>query len=474
MRTLLDRVYPYVPVPLQNAGISAFGYVYRRERFGPAFLPALEGFEARDRWDPDRMEEYTTAALRQVLRRAFDVPFYREEWSRAGVKPEHIDDISARSLDRLPLLRKESLRKSPMAFVPDQGARVKGILTYLSSGSTGTPIRALCTRVGQQRFAAAREARSYRWAGTSILRPRAMIGGRPIVPTASARPPYYRYNLAEKQVYFSAYHISPETIEDYVQGFERHRPESVTGYAFSQFLVARLMLERGLRFTFAPKAAITSSEKLTARMRQVIQKAWGCRAYEEYGSVENAGLVTECEAGSLHVSPDFGIIEILDHDDHPVRPGVEGRVVCTGLLNDAQFLIRYEIGDTAIWSEQPCACGRRHLPVLKEVTGRVEDVVVGPDGRELVRFHGIFIDLPHVLEGQVVQEALDEFVVRIITEKGFDESEERTIKKRFEARLGPVKVSVERVAELERSARGKIRAVISHLPAADSRKSGER
>jgi phenylacetate-CoA ligase len=471
MRALLDRVYPYFPVPLQNAGISAFGYVYRRERFGAEFLPTLSGFEARDRWDPDRMRQYTNAALRQVLRRAFDVPFYREEWSRAGVKEHQIDEISVDSLGRLPILRKESLRRSPMAFVPDRGTRVKGLLTYLSSGSTGTPIRALCTRTGQQRFAAAREARSYRWAGTSILRPRAMIGGRPIVPTASARPPYYRYNLAERQVYFSAYHISPETIGDYVDGFERHRPESVTGYAFSQFLVARLMLDRGLRLTFTPKAAITSSEKLTKRMREVIQSAWGCRAYEEYGSVENCGLATECEAGSLHVSPDFGIIEILDDDGNAVAPGVEGRVVCTGLLNDAQFLVRYEIGDTAIWSDEPCACGRHHLPILKEVTGRVEDVVVSADGRELVRFHGIFIDLPHVLEGQVVQEALDQFVVRIITEDGFDESEERTIRKRFAARLGPVKVSVERVSQLERSPRGKIRAVISHVAGVDTRKS---
>ncbi len=469
MRALLDRVYPYVPVPLQNVGISAFGYMYRRERFGAEFLPTLKAFEARDRWDPDRMQEYTNAALRQMLRRALDVPFYREEWARAGVKAQHIDDITADSLERLPLVRKASLRRDPMAFVPDRGKPIKGLLTYMSSGSTGTPIRALCTAAGQQRFAAAREARSYRWAGTSILRPRAMIGGRPIVPTASARPPYYRYNLAERQVYFSAYHIAPDTIADYVHGFERHRPESVTGYAFSQFLVARLMLEQNLRFSFAPKAAITSSEKLTRRMRDVIQKAWGCRAFEEYGSVENCGLATECEAGSLHVSPDFGIIEILDADGHPVAPGIEGRVVCTGLLNDAQFLVRYEIGDTATWSDQPCSCGRRHLPVLKEVTGRIEDVVIGADGRELVRFHGIFIDLPYVLEGQVVQEALDRFVVRIIAEDGFGEIEERMIKDRFAAKLGPVTIAVERVLELERNTRGKVRAVISHLGGIDSR-----
>ena len=463
MRALFKEIYPYFPVPVQNLGISAFGYFYKRERFGGEFQPALAGFLDRDRWPVDRMRTYVDGTLRDVLRRAQDAPYYREHWDKAGLRPTDLQHMTSDTLHRLPILKKQDLRRSPNAFVPDRGQPVRGLLSYFSSGSTGTPIQAICTRAGQQRFAAAREARSYRWAGTSIRRPRAMIGGQPVVATGHARPPFYRYNFAERQVYFSAYHISPATVPNYVQGLNRYRPESVTGYAFSQFVVARLMLEQGLRLDFAPRAAVTSSERLTERMRQTIRQAWGCRAYEEYGSVENCGLATECEAGSLHVSPDFGIVEIVDDHGNPVGPGVEGRVLCTGLLNDAQFLVRYEIGDTAMWNDRTCACGRNHLPVLTAVTGRVEDVVVGPDGRELVRFHGIFVGLPYVLEGQVIQEALDQFRVRVITDHGFGDGQVREIQKRFDDRLGPVQVTVEQVSELERTARGKVRAVISLL-----------
>jgi phenylacetate-CoA ligase len=461
MRTLFKRVYPYFPVPVQNLGISAFGYVYKRERFGRDFAPTLAGFIERDRWPVDRMRAFVDGQLREVLRRALDAPYYRDAW--AGFTEKDLGALSMDTLHRLPILKKESVRQNPMAFVPDRGAPVRGLISYYSSGSTGTPIRAICTRLGQQRFAAAREARSYRWAGTSILRPRAMIGGQPVVSTGDARPPYYRYNFAERQVYFSAYHISPQTIANYVVGFNKHRPESVTGYAYSQSLVARLMLEHGLRFEFTPTAAVTSSERLTDTMRTTIREAWGCRAYEEYGSVENCGLATECEAGSLHVSPDFGVVEILDDDGNPVGPGIEGRLVCTGLLNDAQFLMRYEVGDTARWSGRKCPCGREHLPVLEAVTGRLEDVIVGPDGRELVRFHFVFVDLAHVHAGQVVQEALDSFRVRVIADDAFGDEQVREIQQRFHNRLGPVRVTVERVAELERTARGKIRGVISHL-----------
>src|ERR1019366_5004964 len=75
-----------------------------------------------------------------------------------------------------------------------------------------------------QRFFAAREARSFGWAGTSIRSPRAMIGGRLVVPSADSAPPYYRYNWPERQVYFSAFHISPDRVLDYLEGFHRYRP----------------------------------------------------------------------------------------------------------------------------------------------------------------------------------------------------------------------------------------------------------
>ena len=46
--------------------------------------------------------------------------------------------------------------------------------------------------------------------------------------------------------------------------------------------------------------------------------------------------------------------------------------------------------------------------------GRLEDVVVGPDGREMVRFHWVFVDLPNVLEGQIVQETLERLTVKLV------------------------------------------------------------
>jgi phenylacetate-CoA ligase len=290
-----------------------------------------------------------------------------------------------------------------------------------------------------------------------------MLGGRMIVPRADLRPPFYRYNAAERQVYLSAYHIAPQSVTNYVEGFNRYRPRLLTGYANSYYLLARFMLEQGTSLSYEPDALVLSSEKVTGEMKKIIAQAFRARAYEEYSAVENCMLATECEYGSLHVSPDFGIIEIVDAAGVPVPPGVEGSILCTGLVNNTQLLIRYEVGDRGSWSENDCPCGREHLPVLHEIIGRLEDVVVGPDGRQLVRFHWVFIDLPHVIEGQVIQEKIDQMRVKVVGTSEFDEKDERVIRERFRQRLGRIQVLIETVPFLERTERGKIRSVISHI-----------
>ena len=89
---------------------------------------------------------------------------------------------------------------------------------------------------------------------------------------------------------------------------------------------------------------------------------------------------------------------------------------------------------------------------------------MGPDGREMVRFHALFLNLPSVVEAQVIQEELDLLRVRVVGTPDFGEAERRVIEKRVHDRLGAVRVSVETVEHIERTSRGKFRAVISHLP----------
>ena len=70
-----------------------------------------------------------------------------------------------------------------------------------------------------------------------------------------------------------------------------------------------------------------------------------------------------------------------------------------------------------------------------------------------------------MLEGQIIQESRDLIRVRVVASDGFGEQEESLIRERItKGRLGPVHIQIDRVEELERTDRGKVRAVISRIP----------
>jgi len=459
-------VYRHSPVWMQNLGITLYGVSYRRERLGGDFPRYVRGFQERETWPRERFDDYVLGSLRALLvRAATEVPYYRARWAEAGIDLARLSRLEFSDLASIPLTPKSDLRDNPESFLAASAGSPARLCHYYTSGSTGTPITVYCAPDDHRRFIAAREARSFAWAGASVRMPRSMIGGRMILPRQDAPPPYYRWNWAERQVYFSGYHISRASAANYVEGFNRYRPELLTGYANAHYQLARFMLADRLRLDYRPRALVLSSEKLTSEMKSTLYAAFGGRAWEEFGAVENCVLATECERGRLHVSPDFGVVEIVDDEGRPVPPGRSGKVVCTSLANLTQPLIRYDLGDIACWSSESCPCGRDSLPVLEQVVGRLEDVIVGKNGQVTVRFHGLFINLPNVVEGQVIQEDLDHIRIRVVTREGFNDDDVRAIRTRVaEERLGPVQVTVERVPYIERTERGKFRAVINRLP----------
>jgi phenylacetate-CoA ligase len=451
-----DELYARLPIWAQHTSVSAFGVYWHWLRFGPGYSQFVCDYLSREFFAPQDWKIWQTKRLREVLTGALSVPYYARTWTKSQKKAALSGQLS-----ELPLLEKEPLRAAPRDFVRAD-LHPSHPLTFYTSGSTGTPIASIWTISEYRDALALREARSARWAGVSFTQPRATFSGRMVVPDPNSKGPFHRFNIVEKQVYFSAFHLRPDTAYQYVEALHRHNTQWGTGYAVSFYLLARFMLENKIPSPNL-KAIVTTSEKLTPEMRVVIEQAYHCKVYEEYSTVENAIFASECDHGRLHISPDVAFVEILHPDGSSCEPDEAGEVVVTVLSRTYQPLIRFRLGDMAMWDAEPCPCGR-HMPVLKEVLGRTEDVVVGPDGRQMVRFHGVFANQPHVLEGQIIQETIDKIRVKIVPTEGFNQVDHDNIIIRIQQRLGDrVQVSVEPVANIPRTKAGKFQAVISLL-----------
>ena len=446
---------------MQHILVSAYGLQWKKRRFGGVFPQTYKAAKERENFTVLQWQEYQQQQLQQILWHAFaHVPFYKESFSAAGIDAAALKKITTADIDRLPVLSKELLRRYGTTTLLAANREKNGDF-FASSGSTGTPTQILFSHAMHQRWMAIFEARVRNWAGVTSFEPRGMIGGRRVLADAANKPPFYRYNFFEKQVYFSAYHISKENANNYLQGIRKYGVQYMTGYAMSNFFLARFFKELNIE---APqlKAVITSSEKLTPEMRQVFTDVYHCKTFDGWSGVEACGLITECEQGSLHISPDAGLLEVLDDRMQPVPAGIAGTVYCTGFLNYDQPLIRYNIGDKIILADKQCSCGR-HMPVVQEILGRVEDVIVGKDGRQMVRFHSVFNNLRNVKQAQVIQETTDTIHVKIVTEGKADTTEKEMIKQRIMSQLGDMTVTIEEVAAIPLTANGKFKAVVSKL-----------
>lgn len=319
------------------------------------------------------------------------------------------------------------------------------------------------SREFHQKWSAAFEVRIREWAGVDRYTPRGMIGGRKIVK--SNKPPYYRYNYFEKQTYFSAYHISQNNVQNYLKGIIKGKVEYMTGYAMSNYLLA-IEFEKAGIVPPKMKAVITSSEKLTNKMRRTLERVYGCKVFDSYSGVEACGLISESNNRKLLNSPDVGIIEVLDEKSNIIRKNEVGELISTGILNYDQPLIRYKIGDRISLGNVNEFNNHIQMPVIESIEGRIEDVVTGPNGNIMVRFHSVFIDIDGLIASQTIQQTISHIVLKLVVDDDYYNNikSEIIMTDRLKYQLGDsIKVSFEYISELPKTSSGKIKAVISKI-----------
>jgi phenylacetate-CoA ligase len=291
----------------------------------------------------------------------------------------------------------------------------------------------------------------------------AILGGQLVVPVHQKKPPYWVWNAGMRQLYMSSYHLSPDSISDYIEAIRKYRIVYLWGYTSSLYAIAQEMLRSGIR---PPKlkVVITNAEPIDAHQRSVIRQAFACPVCETYGMCEAVAAATECHAGRLHLWPSAGYVEIVNGNE-PVPEGTYGDLVCTGLINTDFILIRYRVGDRGALSRDKslCDCGR-NLPTLLGIEGRSDDVLYTSDGRKIGRLDPVFKSNLPVREVQIIQDSLDTIRVLYVPTEAFTKSDGQAIIRRLQDRMGPINVVLEAMETIPRSSNGKFRAVVCRLP----------
>jgi len=464
MNAWMKQVYDLMPPRVQNMLLSAFSSRLGAQRYGGRFIEFRDLLRESQWWDADRMGAWQDERLRHIVRHAYEnVPYYRELFDHHGIDPTRFR--GREDLARIPLLTRETIKQRTKDLMSTR-RRDLPLTEGHTSGTTGSPL-SVYYNADMITMNYAVMDRQYEWAGARLAKDgdrTAVVRGNVIVPLKQKRPPFWRFNKSLNQLLMSSFHLAPNNLPSYFEALREFRPQIIDGYPSSLYVLGKVLLNLGQRLPI--KAAITSSETLYDFQREVIEEAFQCRAFDYYAAAERVVFSVECDRHEgHHLCEEYGITEVLDSEDAPLEPGHEGMMVGTSLHNTGMPLIRYRTTDRTGIKTRACSCGRP-LPLMEDVTTKAEDLLRLKDGRLIppsVLTHP-FKPLDSITASQLVQTDYDRLIVRLVPGPDYSDKDARHLVRELKARLGDdMRIEIEQLSELERTARGKFKWVISNV-----------
>ena len=423
-------------------------------------VSVLRGMEQSQWLKPEQIRQLQLQNLRAFLGDVqVHVPYYRDLFTRLNFDVANIDSFA--QLANLPLLNKAEIRQHLAEMKADDAVR---LARFNTGGSSGEP---LIFYIGSRRVShdVAAKWRATRWWGVDIGDPELVIWGSPIELGAQDKVRLLRDKLLRTQL-IPAFEMSAEKLDGFVRQIRKVKPKMLFGYPSALAHIASHAEKKGVALNnLGIKVAFVTSERLYDHQRAKIESVFGCPVANGYGGRDAGFIAHQCPQGSMHITAEDIIVEIVDKQGQPLANGQLGEIVVTHLATRDFPFIRYRTGDMGILSDKVCSCGRG-LPVLEDIQGRTTDFVVAKDGTVLHGLALIYVlrDLEGVDAFKITQDNLDKTTVQIVKTAQYQTDYEQKIVTEFKKRLGQdVSVVIEYTDYIPKERSGKFRYVISHV-----------
>jgi phenylacetate-CoA ligase len=204
---------------------------------------------------------------------------------------------------------------------------------------------------------------------------------------------------------------------------------------------------------------------MTPAARRLIETELGIPVVATYQAVEALRIGFECEArNGYHLSTDQVEVRVVKPDGRDAGPGERGELVLSNLTNRATVVLNYRLGDLVTVCGHPCPCGRK-LPKIDGIDGRLDDLIVRPDGS---RLHMLSLvpslqAVRGVHQVQIIQEDYEIFRLAVVPAAGRPPDPEELRLRMIGVVGAAARVSVGLVDQLEMQPSGKVKTVVCRI-----------
>jgi phenylacetate-CoA ligase len=409
----------------------------------------------KNQWlKPSELEELQNKKLRAIVKHAYEnTEFYHRKFKDAGVRPDDIRTVN--DIHKLPFTTKAEVREHSMGSILSKGVDINSCKVIPTSGSTGKPLRAVYNQNAED-YSKAVNLRSMMENGLKIRDKWVNIGDTRTTSNPSWFQKFGIFNLKTLNLF--------DGVDNQINTLIEMNPDTILGYPSQLSLIANYIKKHSIE-GFTPKNVFTTAELLHPPTRELINSVFNTDLVDLFGCIEVNRTAWECsEHCGYHLDVDSVITEFIQDGDN-VAAGERGNIAYTCLFNYAMPLIRYEVGDVGVPSDEKCSCGRS-LPLMKNVEGRTDDFIKLPSGKIISPIVLVFVmrHLHEILEYQIVQESLNCISVYLVISENVNDFYINNIKKDIENALdNEISIKIKVQSAIKKGSTGKMRSIISKL-----------
>jgi len=437
--TLMDTArgaYVRSPAPVRRSLAPLLALAPTRLKFGGTYR-RWRARIARANADPGFALELHLAHLRALMQIAYGKsPFYKDLFDRHLGSRLDLSSVIPSDLLRLPVLRKEDLRAAGDALltVPKSKADFGD-----TSGSNGE--RPFTFYLDRDRSAREMAFVYDAWSRVGFREgmPKVVLRGFGLNSDGRRTT---EWEPALRELRLSVYPMTPDDVGRYIDLIDRHGLTYLYGYPSAIELMCRHMSRLGRSLRRPLKGILPISEPLYPHQRALIAAVLGPVPIANfYGLSEKALFARETDdAGTYAFDPLYGVAELVDSEGQPItEPGVEGRLVGTGLLTFASPFIRYDTEDRATLVERPSDANGQRLKVRHITPRRKPDFLISSDRHRVVTID-FTPDSPRYFTGieeyQFLQESVGKATIRYVSSPGGTEDDARRVALDLTTRTG--------------------------------------
>ena len=323
---------------------------YRKEDFIPKYRDlspsGFQSIEEYEKYKNKKLESLTSWA-------SLSVSFY---------KKLNLGDIGS-----FPVLTKDMLEAKGEEFCCESSLPVT---IKSSSGTTSQPVK-----IKKDSYAMGWEQavtyRSYRWAEISPGDKQARFWSTSIGAKNKFKQKLKEFAL--NRITYSAYSFDDSIYQGFAERLEVHKPNYF--YGFPSFIAdfASYLESRDWKVELKSlKAIITTAEALTQAQREVIERVFKVKVFQEYGCGEVGTIAHQNKDGAYFTNAENLYLEVLKEDGSISEFG-KGELLVTEYFNRVQPIIRYRLGDVVTLSP-PDEKLNIILPRIDEIHGRVREM----------------------------------------------------------------------------------------------------